>query len=683
MIQLSNDLKQLAPTASVLPRSPELLQIVKEFATSSVRISLVPKGEDPLDVAIGELQSGNTQRAWQMARSHLRADGGGASLIGGALALQVGETNAAIEAFERLLTNDAVTDPLVGGFVLLSFTDSGVLHFELNSLAGVALLSVSYAKVGRHQDAIDLAATGFEITASEALLALELLNLRDGARWSEMVEVVDQVKPSGNGRFEIAMLKGEALETLGLLGDALLLYDEIGDLDVDLSQGPGTWVTHARQRAAELRRKPGTEGASRSGTAARLDDDPLVFDQAHDLDLRSATLPSGPSPTFSLHEAMLIVTLDLADYVDGAVNVIPSGFDEARVGVGRLLAVLDDQLRGEATGIEGISTASLDALTAVTEARASSSATQESNQLFILEALLNAAVPHPDAVELLPQVLDEERFQPLIESFDEWCPGSVSVNISGLFIAVSNGPQGLLLALVARLCAQGQLHAARTWLAWADAKGATPALYGADMALAFRSGDYDYVVAQTDRSMLVKLAASASHYDGAHGAALKNGASLIELAAIIFRGRALRELGQLDTALIVFDEAISSARRSEEREELLLAAMYMRGRTMLDLGRSSDGVKDLRSIEAIDSDYLDIGSRLASVAQAEPTRRQSIPERVKNEVWRRDQGVCVKCGSREELEFDHIIPWSKGGSDTARNLQLLCAACNRRKAASI
>ncbi len=104
---------------------------------------------------------------------------------------------------------------------------------------------------------------------------------------------------------------------------------------------------------------------------------------------------------------------------------------------------------------------------------------------------------------------------------------------------------------------------------------------------------------------------------------------------------------------------------------------------MLDLGRSSDGVKDLRSIEATDSDYLDIGSRLASVAQAEPTRRQSIPERVKNEVWRRDQGVCVKCGSQEELEFDHIIPWSKGGSDTARNLQLLCAVCNRRKAANI
>ena len=672
MIQLSNDLKQLGLTASVLPHSDE-------FATSAVQISLEPKGENPLDLAIGELRNGNTQRAWQMARPHLRPDGGAGALIGGALALHVDETGAAIEAFERLLAHEAVTDPPVGGFVLLSFTDDGMLHFELNSLAGLALLSVSYAKAGRHQDAIDLTATGFEITGSEALLALELLNLRDGAHWSEMVEVAEQAKPSGNGRFEIAMLKGEALEALGLLGDALLLYDEIGDLEVDL-----TWVVHARQKAAELRGKPRTEGASRSGITAGLDDDPLVFDQTHGLDLRSATLPSGPSPAFGLHEGVLIVNLDLAGYRSGTVNVTPSGFDDAQVGVGRLLAgletpsprVLTETTSGE---IEWVSTASLDALTAVTEARASSSAAQEANQLFILEALLNAAVPRPDALDLLSQALDEERFRPLIKSIGEWCPASVSVNIGGLFIAINNGPQGLLLALVARLCAQGQLDGARAWLAWALAKGTTPALYGADIALAFRCGDYDYVVPQTDRSMLVELAASASRYGGV----FKDGASLIELAAIIYRGRALRELGQLDTALIVFDEAISSARRSDEREDLRLAAMYMRGRTMLDLGRSSDGVKDLRSIEAIDSDYLDIGSRLASVAQAEPARRQSIPERVKNEVWRRDQGVCVKCGSQEELEFDHIIPWSKGGSDTARNLQLLCAACNRRKAANI
>ena len=63
--------------------------------------------------------------------------------------------------------------------------------------------------------------------------------------------------------------------------------------------------------------------------------------------------------------------------------------------------------------------------------------------------------------------------------------------------------------------------------------------------------------------------------------------------------------------------------------------------------------------------------------------REPIPEDVKFEVWRRDQGRCVICGSQENLEFDHIIPFSKGGSSTARNIQLLCQNCNRHKSDKI
>jgi 5-methylcytosine-specific restriction endonuclease McrA len=43
----------------------------------------------------------------------------------------------------------------------------------------------------------------------------------------------------------------------------------------------------------------------------------------------------------------------------------------------------------------------------------------------------------------------------------------------------------------------------------------------------------------------------------------------------------------------------------------------------------------------------------------------------------------VECGSRERLEFDHIIPVSEGGFNTARNIELRCETCNRRKAAKI
>lgn len=57
-----------------------------------------------------------------------------------------------------------------------------------------------------------------------------------------------------------------------------------------------------------------------------------------------------------------------------------------------------------------------------------------------------------------------------------------------------------------------------------------------------------------------------------------------------------------------------------------------------------------------------------------------IPALVKLEVWKRDKGQCVICGSRNNLHFDHVIPYSKGGSSlVAENIQLLCARHNLAK----
>jgi hypothetical protein len=63
--------------------------------------------------------------------------------------------------------------------------------------------------------------------------------------------------------------------------------------------------------------------------------------------------------------------------------------------------------------------------------------------------------------------------------------------------------------------------------------------------------------------------------------------------------------------------------------------------------------------------------------------REPIPQQVQMFVWQRDEGRCVKCGSQERLEYDHIIPLAKGGSNTERNIQLLCETCNRAKGSSI
>lgn len=70
-----------------------------------------------------------------------------------------------------------------------------------------------------------------------------------------------------------------------------------------------------------------------------------------------------------------------------------------------------------------------------------------------------------------------------------------------------------------------------------------------------------------------------------------------------------------------------------------------------------------------------------SALEQDPTRnrREAIPEELRRYVFQRDGGQCQKCGSRELLQFDHIIPVALGGSSEPENLQLLCSTCNREK----
>jgi len=58
---------------------------------------------------------------------------------------------------------------------------------------------------------------------------------------------------------------------------------------------------------------------------------------------------------------------------------------------------------------------------------------------------------------------------------------------------------------------------------------------------------------------------------------------------------------------------------------------------------------------------------------------RSISQDIKTAVWQRDQGRCVQCHATEYLEFDHVIPHSKGGATSVNNLQLLCRKCNLAK----
>lgn len=61
-----------------------------------------------------------------------------------------------------------------------------------------------------------------------------------------------------------------------------------------------------------------------------------------------------------------------------------------------------------------------------------------------------------------------------------------------------------------------------------------------------------------------------------------------------------------------------------------------------------------------------------------------IPSLIKLEVWKRDGGCCVLCGERDNLHFDHDLPYSKGGTSlNAKNIRLLCARHNLAKSDKI
>ena len=89
--------------------------------------------------------------------------------------------------------------------------------------------------------------------------------------------------------------------------------------------------------------------------------------------------------------------------------------------------------------------------------------------------------------------------------------------------------------------------------------------------------------------------------------------------------------------------------------------------------------RELRKRRRIDSAKARVAMGGAALART----RDPIPDDVKVFVWQRDSGRCVRCGAQENLEFDHIIPLAMGGANTARNLQLLCADCNRAKGAAL
>lgn len=142
--------------------------------------------------------------------------------------------------------------------------------------------------------------------------------------------------------------------------------------------------------------------------------------------------------------------------------------------------------------------------------------------------------------------------------------------------------------------------------------------------------------------------------------------------------------GRLTQNGLFFDAAMHTAREGAPPERIKVYEKIHNGVWVFDgvfelLDAWIESVKQrkvfkfkLRLIEGPSTDNLQ--------PQDDLPHNRLIPAAVKLEVWKRDKSKCVLCGSSKNLHFDHIIPFSLGGSSLlAENIQLLCAKHNLQK----
>lgn len=116
---------------------------------------------------------------------------------------------------------------------------------------------------------------------------------------------------------------------------------------------------------------------------------------------------------------------------------------------------------------------------------------------------------------------------------------------------------------------------------------------------------------------------------------------------------------------LYFSRKMSGQKSAFNLEETLTWAAYLCPNEVLD------AAEELRS------------SPFSHVLNKRTTKRQKITLELRRQVYSDDGWKCVYCSDTRNLEIDHIVPLSKGGTEDRSNLQTLCAPCNRKKGATV
>lgn len=80
--------------------------------------------------------------------------------------------------------------------------------------------------------------------------------------------------------------------------------------------------------------------------------------------------------------------------------------------------------------------------------------------------------------------------------------------------------------------------------------------------------------------------------------------------------------------------------------------------------------------------YRNPSERATTYQSSQTQGSRKFSKAMKEQKYQEQGGICPHCGRHcdyDQMEGDHIVPYSKGGETIYSNLQMLCAPCNRSK----
>jgi hypothetical protein len=144
-------------------------------------------------------------------------------------------------------------------------------------------------------------------------------------------------------------------------------------------------------------------------------------------------------------------------------------------------------------------------------------------------------------------------------------------------------------------------------------------------------------------------------------------------------GGSLTQNGLFAVAAQKYKEGVAAPERVKVFEKIRSGIWVYNGLfRLIDCWTEQSGGRNVFKFKLQLAGY-DEGDRPAGASSAGEDDRL-IPSWVKLEVWKRDRGRCIQCSATSGLHFDHVIPYSKGGSSKdPANIQILCGRHNLAK----